>query len=218
MKNLFLIGLTALSVLLSNVMPASALDTALGFSLTTSNTAANIPSWIIVPSKANAAAVVQTIAGGTDLATAVVKAYTVDFVTTASPSTNYTTNIVCGTTNNIADGGVIIIQHKASDTYEKRTVAGTHAVIGALSVTVPPVGVVTNGDTIYHCSTNYAGQIDCRQFLANSTNFIYSSSAGALFYGQVGKPLLLELNGTSAAHLDLSSGAYVSPPSPPRTF
>lgn len=173
-----------------------------GFSLGSTNPATALSYAIVSANSANnGAPVITFLSADSDLAASKIQFYKVDALTVAN-YTNATVTLPVGSTNNIADGGKIIIRHVQNDTYEKRILT-TSTGSTNLVVTVAPLGAVLPGDIIYHVVTTGAGQLRW----GASTNTL----AGTRIHtGQAGYPLLLEIDGTSLAGLNLVSGYYQS--------
>jgi hypothetical protein len=136
-----------------------------------------------------------------DLATSKIQFYKVVAGPTLVTATNSTVTITVERTNGVyAASGVIIIRHTAQETYEKRiltTPTGTNTLV----VTVAPYTTVP-GDLIYLASTTGAGSLQW----GIVTNGV---GPGTIYVGQRQKPLLLEINGTASATLDLAGGDYL---------
>lgn len=185
-------------------LPAFALDDPQnGFGVGSTNFNVN-PSWAIIPARSanGGAPAVNFIAAGSDLAGAVVSFYKVTAQTVARYSTNVTVTLSVDRTNGFASGTVIIIQHLANDSYEKKILT-TMTASTNLITTVAPAGTVSPGDIIYAVSTSSAPSIAW----GATTNTI--SAAAPIVVGQRGKPLLVEINSTSAGQLRAVGGTYL---------
>ena len=175
----------------------------LGFSTGTTNRGTTLSYAIVSGNAENGGVpVVQYINAGSDLATAKLQFYRVDAQTTAT-FTNSTVTLPVVATNNIADGGVIIIRHTTDDSYEKRILTTSTGATN-LVVTVAPLGTVVPNDIIYHVTTTRAGLINW-----GATTNSLGPSSGAIYVGQKGMPLLLEINATTAGEVDVVSGIYL---------
>jgi len=93
---------------------------------------------------------------------------------------------------------VIIVKHIADDTYEKRILQTSgQSDATNLSVTVAPWGTTVPGDILYQCNTAGGGTIG---LVTNATavNSMRQSLQGENIYsGQLGLPLLLEVDQTT---------------------
>jgi len=187
---------------------AQAADT--GFAVGTTNGATTL-SYAVVPiggSTADASCPrVQFINAGSDLATGKVQFYSVLDSITAT-YTNSTTTLFVNTTNTVGENwqaGTVLIRHLAGGGYyEKRTLAANTGSTNIV-VTVAPLGAVLPGDIVYYVSTTGAGTI----FWGASTNSLGGSSAAGLYVGQRQRPLLLEINATTAGAINVVSGDYI---------
>lgn len=172
-----------------------------GFSNCSTNPQTTLSYAIVSANAANGGAPIVTfLNAGTDLVTGRVQFYRVDALTSVT-YTNSTVTLPVVQTNNLADGGVIVIRHVLDDSYEKRTLT-TSTGSTNLVVTVAPLGTTIPGDLIYHVTTTGAG---CIRWGATTNSL---SLPRNIYSGQAGYPLLLEINGTSTAELNLVSGYY----------
>lgn len=190
-----------LTLLACSVM---ALDTpSTGFGVGTTNGAGTLSTVIVSARSANGGApAVSFVSATSDLAGSKVQFYRVVGQTTAKYATNSTTTLSVSDTNGFSSGDVIIIQHVAYDTYEKRTLT-TMSGATNLVVTAAPLTAVWPGDVIYEVSTAGAGSIA----VGNAT--INLGGSGPIYVGQRGKPLLAEVNATSSGTLHVLGGTYL---------
>jgi len=103
-----------------------------------------------------------------------------------------TTTSIPAATNSIAGyvgAGIIVIQHMATDTYERR-ILGT-CTSTAIVVTVAPTTATAAGDRIWLCTAD--GTISGVQ------NTVREVVGTGIFAGQANKPLLIDLNNTTSA-------------------
>jgi|ERR1043165_3202543 hypothetical protein len=176
----------------------------LAFSTCSTNPQTTLSYAVVSANSANGGVpVVRFISAGSDKATSRVQFYRVDAFTSAN-YTNSTTRLDVDSTNNIADGGTIVIRHTIDDTYEKRTLT-TSTGSTNLVVTVAPLEAVIPGDIIYHVTQSGAGCIR----LGVATNNI---SGDSVYVGQAGYPLLLEVDATTSGELNVVSGTYRTTP------
>jgi hypothetical protein len=118
---------------------------------------------------------------------------------TAANYVSTSTSIPVVATNGFASTDVIIIRHLADDTYERRVLT-TFTSSTNLTVTSAPTTALAVGDLVYKATA--AGTIPC------GATTVSLSGAG-IYSGQAGKPLLLEVDGTSACQVNAVSAAYV---------
>lgn len=201
MKKLLLLGLVGLAGL-----TASAADT--GFAVGTTNGATAL-SYAVVPIGGSSADVscprVQFINAGSDLATSKVQFYSVLDSITAT-FTNSTTTLFVNRTNTVGENwqaGTVLIRHQADGGYERRTLTANTGATNII-VTVAPLAAVLPGDIVYYVSTAGAGSITW----GASTNSLGTSAAG-LYVGQRQRPLLVEINATTAGTVHVVSGDYI---------
>jgi hypothetical protein len=130
----------------------------------------------------------------------------VQFYTAGTPRTvnytNSTTTLYLDSTNTsgqfTTNGGIVVIRHTATDTYERRILVFGSSLTNLL-VTVAPTAAVVPGDFVYPMTT--AGFIPCgAATLSLVGNGIYA--------GLPGKPLLFELDGTSAVQVNAWAVEY----------
>lgn len=166
-------------------------------------------AWAVITARSgnNGTPVVTFLDYGTDLAKAVLQTYKVNAQATCT-FTNSTVTIPVNNTNgfNAAGSAVIVIRHMLSDTYD-RCVLTTSTGSTNLVVTQAPVTTTVPGDKIYQCVTTGAGSLVVST-VATTNNL---AAPGGIFVGQQGLPLLIEMNGTSAASLFAASGYFLPP-------
>lgn len=173
-----------------------------GFGVGTTNAASTLSTAIVSAYSANGGTPrVTYINAMSDGATNKIKFYKV----TAQASANYTnttTSLPVTSTNGFGVNDIIIIRHLATDQYEKRTVT-TFVSSTNLVTTAAPLETVAIGDIIYRATSTGAGVIAW----GASTNSI-TTSAG-IYYGQAGLPLLVEIEGSTVATLNVVAGDFV---------
>lgn len=175
-----------------------------GFAACTTNGSTTLSYAIVSANSANGGVpVVQYVNAASDKANSALQFYRVDAQTSAT-YTNSTVTLPVQGTNSIADGGVIIIRHVLDDTYEKRILT-TSTGSTNLVTTVAPWGTVVPNDIIYHATKTAAG---CIRWGA-STNSV-GPSVGAIYVGQAGLPLLVEIDATTLGEVNVISGVYKS--------
>jgi hypothetical protein len=119
-------------------------------------------------------------------------------VTTAA-SASATTLVCVGT--GFSAGNTIVLQHVTADTYERLVVSTASA---TNIVTTAGIGTAAAaGDVIWLVST--AGTA------SGFTTTAQRYSAGGLFSGDRGKPILVNLTGTNTPTLNAVSGYYLKP-------
>lgn len=154
---------------------------------------------VISAHSANAGAPVVTYLNATsDLSSSKVQFYTCG-ATVPVTGANTTTTIPA-TTNNASGwvaNGIIVIQHIATDTYERRIISSVTS--SNVVVTVAPTAATAAGDKMWLATT--AGSIPC-----GATTLIIT---GDCYAGQPQKPLLLEVDGTSSCQINAVAAKYV---------
>jgi hypothetical protein len=148
--------------------------------------------------KDQGAPVINTINAASDLAGSVISNY-VGNVSVVANYTNTTVSLPVNLTNGFAVGNAIIIRHVTDDTYERRIVT-TFTSATNLTVTVAPTTAVIPGDLIYRA--------DALSTIAwgASTNTVTGT---CLVAGKKGKPILMDLAGTSVVVLRNVAGTFV---------
>lgn len=121
---------------------------------------------------------------------------------TAATHVSTTVSIPVTLTNGYASGDIIIIRHTGTDTYERRILT-TFTGATNLTVTVAPTVALAIGDLVYEATA--AGAIPC-----GATTNLTINGVG-IYSGQAGKPLLIDLDGTSAVQLNAVSATYPQP-------
>ncbi|MEW6304875.1 MAG: hypothetical protein AB1705_15475 [Verrucomicrobiota bacterium] len=117
----------------------------------------------------------------------------------ASNATASTTLAVVTTSAGLASNDVVVIRKRATDTYV-RAVVTTNQVT---NVTFTAAQTVTAGDLIYEMSANGAIGVG-----ATSNKLFQAYGNTGVYNGQRGRPVLIELDGTSDAYIKLVSGSY----------
>lgn len=202
MKNLFTI-LAAVMVAFGS-LAASPPDPQPGFAAGTTNGATTFSYAIVSANSVNGGAPrVEFINAGSDLATASLQFYKVTAQAQATGAGSSTRLDVTGTNQGVNwQAGTCIIRHMSDDTYEKRTLAANTGSTNIV-VSVAPLGTMVAGDIIYYAVTN--GVIKW----GASTNSI--GPGGAIYVGQSGKPLLVDIPATTAGAVNVVGGTYLPP-------
>jgi hypothetical protein len=209
MKTLTKIIAGSLMMLLAT-FSALALDPAQNvFCVGTTNPAA-AASWAIVsPRSGNGGPpVVTCINYATDASAKAITAY---LVTTNNTVTNWidSTHVqFSGPSNVWAAGDNLVIWHRNSDFCERRIVS-TILLTNIMTLSVAPHVAITNNDILFRITNSAAPQIWATWSATSGTNTL--SSVGGLLVGQAGKPMVIEVNGSSAATLGSASGFYAPP-------
>lgn len=181
-------------------------DPLTGFSATTTNGATTLSYAVVSANSANGGAPAITyLNAGSDLASAKLQFYKVTSLIQATGAGSTTRLDVNGTNTGVNwQSGQVIIRHMADDSYEKRILAANTGSTNII-VTVAPMGTMAAGDIIYYAVTAGGGTINWGA-LTNGVgpgNYIY--------VGQPQKPLLLEINATTAGAINVGSGVYLPP-------
>lgn len=184
----------AACVALALLLPAFAEDAFSG-----AGTGSTTLSYYIPTMSFGGAPFVTYVSATSDKASSVIKFYSAAspvFVnaTSASGGTNISV-VPTGITNN----NVIVVRSIANDTYQRLVVSSASATniftTAALSFTLnanDPVFLMTANGTI-----------------PVGSNTVSASTSGGVAFGSKGKPLLLEVDGTSACSLNLAAGRYL---------
>lgn len=98
---------------------------------------------------------------------------------------NSTTNIPVGSTNGMVSGGIIIIRHVSTDTYERRVIGGVSTT--NLPVTVALTASVAAGDIVYPAFQS--------AFIVTGTTTNQSITGPGIYSGPAQYPLLIEAAG-----------------------
>lgn len=144
--------------------------------------------------------VVTYVNATSDKAASVIQFYTIT-ANTAANVVSTTTAIPVTLTNGFASGDIIVIRHLLDDTYERRILT-TFTTATNLVVTVAPTVALVVGDIVYRAAT--AGFIPC----GAATQAI---AGEGIYAGQPGKPLLLEVDCTSAGQINAVAAKFVNP-------
>ena len=157
----------------------------------------------------NGTPVVTSINATTDKSTANVQFYKVLRQVNAKYATNSTVVISVDSTNGFASGDVIIIRHIGNDGYEKRTLT-TMTSATNLTTTAAPYTTVP-GDIIYGVTTTGAGKIPVVTNTVATGPYIVSLSGTAIYAGQKGCPLLIEIDATTTGTINYATATYSDP-------
>jgi hypothetical protein len=146
--------------------------------------------------------IVRYLNASSDLAGSKIQFYALtNQVTISNPTNSGTTNLVCSSTNGFAAGNIVVIKHLASDTYERLPlllVQNTNQLV----VKFPPTTQCAAGDLLWYAAPT--GSIP----VGAASNSVPTGAGQFMYAGQYGKPLLIEINGTSTATLNAVSGDY----------
>lgn len=169
-------------------------------------------SWGIISARSGNAGtpVVTFVAYGGDSATAKLFIFKINAVAVTT-FTNSTTTLFVNNTNGFDQSSVLIIRHKLTDNYEKRVQTSNTGVTN-LVTTVAPMEAVVPGDLIYQATSSGLAQ----QLITVGAATNYIAAPGGIFVGQQGLPLLIEVDGSSAASMFSASGFYAPPVTVPR--
>lgn len=170
-------------------------------------------AWTIVsPRSGNSGPpVVQSISYATDAAGQVIRGYVVTTNNNVSGWIDSTHVTIQGGTNGYVAGDTLVIHHKSIDWCERGKVS-TILLTNIVTLAAAPQVAITNGDTLYRCTNWCAPTIYLPQIVTpgSGTN-VLSAGGGPVLVGQAGKPLLIEVTGSSAAYLGNASGYYAQP-------
>lgn len=176
------------------------------FTATTTNGATAL-SWAIISARGfnNGPPAVTFLSATSDLSSSLIKAYPLMTADVLANFTNSTVTLPVVQTNGFASGDIIIIRHILNDTYEKRTLTASTGTTN-LVVTAAPLQAVIPNDVIYRVSTAAANtfSVPCGAATVNL-------QSPCVVVGQGGRPLLVEINGTSSCTLNGVSCIYLNP-------
>jgi hypothetical protein len=147
-------------------------------------------------------AVVTYLNATSDLGGSVIKFYTVtDPARATGANTTVTLAVAATNTAAWADGGIVVIRHMATDTYERRILAAPWSTATTnLKLTAAPTTTMAAGDLIYLGTA--AGTIPVGAATKELTG-------DGIYCGQRGKPLLVEIDGTSLCQINAVCAKYV---------
>jgi hypothetical protein len=194
-----------MKLILAFILAAGAVSIAVAQSLTAFGTAGtdigNTLNYAVISAHGQnqAAPLVKFVSVTSDKTAAVLTFYTVGAPVQSISGNTSISNLVVASTNGFLENDIVVIRHIASDTYERRVV---HAVSSSTNLTIksPLTAATVAGDLVYKATA--AGTIP----VGNAT--VTLSGAG-IWAGQRGRPLLLEVDGTSACHINAVGGIYV---------
>lgn len=192
-KSLFMVALLALTAL-----PAFALEELPYFAGGGTDVGTTLCYAVVSANGKNQGAPVVTYLNATsDKAASVVQFYSIATNTTAN-YVSTTTSLPVQYTNGFASGDIIVIRHLSKDTYERRILT-TFTGATNLTVTVAPTVALAVGDQVYKATAT--GSIPC-----GATTL--SLLGTGIYAGQNGKPLLLEVDSTSAGQINAVAAKY----------
>lgn len=115
------------------------------------------------------------------------------YATNASQATHYFAG-----TGNFAANDKVILRHVSTDTYERLVVSSVAA--GTVTFTANPSAATAKGDVLYKMTAG--------AYIPVATTTI--SVVGTSYRGQEGKPVYMEIEGTSACQINSIVGKFVS--------
>lgn len=146
--------------------------------------------------------VVRYLNVSSDLAASKVQFYALTNPVIVQIGTNSgTTNLVVSSTNGFAAGNIVVIKHTTSDTYERLPLFAVQNT-NQLVVKFPPATTCSSGDVLWYA--NPTGSIA----IGATSNSVPTGAGNFIYAGQYGRPLLIEINGTSTAAINAVSGDY----------
>lgn len=141
---------------------------------------------------------IQYIDASSDLATAKITFYAItnqSLVLTGATAAGGQ-NLWIATNTVLQSNDVLVIRSVANDQYQR--VQLTNVVFGGTNFIIDPLNfAVTNGDLVYRCVAS--GTLGNNGLGFNGTNKVFTASGSAIYYGQEGYPLLMEISGTTCA-------------------
>jgi len=175
------------------------------FSVTSTNKDTTLSYAVVSPrgTTTGLAPKVSFINAGSDLATAKISTYKVLAQATVT-YTNSTTTLFVNSTNtgNNWQSGTILIRHLTDDGYDKRSLTSNSGSTNIIVTSAPSTSIP--GDIVYYVTTTGAASL----YWGVGTNSL-SGNGSPLLVGEVDKPLLLEINATTAGQINVVSGDRV---------
>jgi len=202
MKNRILPALLLLATLTLALPATAALSPAtynMGASIASAGAGSTNAYAILPASSANEGAPVVTYVNATsDKAGAKIQCYRVGEISTAS-KVNSTTSVYVDDNASPSNATLIVIWHASAGTYERLAATAASTATNCVT-TVAPATAVAPGDMVYSMSA--AGFVPL-----GATNVAVNGPG--VFYGQLGLPLLIDVDGTSACAVNVLSGIYL---------
>lgn len=130
-----------------------------------------------------------------DASPSVLYFYTTSAPTIATAASSGTTITAVGT--GYAQYDIIVIQHRATDTYTRRYVSSSTA----STIVINSAATVAAGDIVWLCTR--AGSIPV------GSGESELAAAGGIFAGQRGRPMVVHIEGTNSPTINAISGVYV---------
>jgi hypothetical protein len=117
-----------------------------------------------------------------------------------SIATNSTTTVFVENTNGMAANTTIVIRHYQTDTYERRQIS---SILNSTNISVyqAPATTVNTTDQVYVQTAG--GNIPCGAATLTLT------TATGIYSGPAGRPLLIEIDSTSAGQLNSACASFV---------
>jgi len=197
--------LAAAAIMLGTVLAATTLPAVL--SMATYNMGVSVApggagvtnSWAILPAPSlnNGAPVVTYVNATSDKAGALIQCYRVAAISTASLE-NSTTSIYVDANPTPSNACILVIWHKTAETYE-RLFATAASTATNFVTSVAAATTVYQGDKVYTMEKAGSVALGAATVSVNGTG---------VFYGQLGLPLLIDVDGTSACKVNSLSGYY----------
>lgn len=192
--------LCPLLLLLGLAARAPAADALKAFAGTSTDVGTTLSYYIASAYSENGGAPIVTYVNATsDKAASVLQFYT---CTTACMVTGVNSTVTIPMATNGFSGyvanAILILRHTATDTYERRIVST--ATTTNVVLTAAPTTATAYGDLVYVCTA--AGAIPV-------TATTKELDGPGIYAGQAGKPLLVDLDATSACQINAISGYYL---------
>ncbi len=202
MKTQLIFG-AVLAIALCSLTPAHAAPPTYKTYSAGSTNAGTLAYAVIGANSDNAGApVVTAIDATSDKAGSLVQFYKVLAEEIAS-FTNSTVTLPVVNTNAFANSGTVLIRHLYTDTYEKRALT-TSTGSTNLVLTVAPLEAVAPGDIIYKVVSAGSGALSLKtnSFTVANSGMSCQMTGSAIYSGQKGKPLLLEVDATTTGTIN----------------
>jgi hypothetical protein len=159
-------------------------------------------SYFVSSAAGNGTPRVQYLNGTSDKSTSKFTFWTPSAVFTITTGTNASqATIFCDGTS-VTNSDVLVVRHVASDTYER--LIFTSSTASTITFTANLAAATAAGDQVYKMANKGTIPVGATTKEINANN-------GGIFNGLSTKPVLIDLDGTSAVTINVASGKYEKP-------
>lgn len=155
-----------------------------------------------IPADGNGTPRVQYINGTSDKSTSKFTFYTPGFSSLVTLATNASQAIVYAAGSLFSASDIVLLRHVSSASYERLVVSSTTSTNITFSSNL--ASAVVAGDILYKMTSK--GTIP-----VGATTKEINAGSGGVFNGLYSKPILVDLDGTSAVTINVASGIYEKP-------